>query len=728
MDKGQKIKDGAIKFSGKIKLLISGVGKQSISIGLGSISAKLILAFAIPIILILILGISSYQKASETIITNAEKATTNTIYAKGTYLALGFEGVSQSSLELITMKEMDLYYNLKNLDENLLSIDQSKAKTSIFNRMWNMQSINKFIYNIYMFSSVGSGLSTTSLKSIKPVYYSQFLETEVGKEINSSTEKTGWLNNNQFFENIMAEESQVNTKSDISDYAITMWRKTANATNTYVIIDIKQEVIDEAVAELNFGEKSLTAFIAPGGRETVYQGSDEKTAQKVKTDEKITVSDLPYYQKALESKDQYGYFYDEFQGEKYLFSYSKIGNTGAILCSLIPKSVITAQADAIRGLTVIISAIAILLAILTCMAISLSLKRAVKNSIRSLEKAKKGDLTVSFDTMRQDEFGTIARSTASMVGGIRVLIKQMQSVGTKVNVSAGDVSINMEKLLEATKEISFAVDDIEGGVTSQAKDAEQCLIQMSNLSDRINSVFDSTHEIEKIADKTKSITEEGIVIMEQLNKTSQAATDITKDIIQNIENFEVQSQSIGSIISVMNNIASQTNLLSLNASIEAARAGEAGRGFEVVAREIRKLADQSMESSKKIEKIIGIIQDKSHNTVMSAKQAEHIIDTQNIALKQSVAAFHNISNHVESLVHNLNLISEGMKEIEDSKTETLDAIQNISAISEESASASEEVGATVSNMVKAVAQLNEIASELSENARNMEDSISVFQF
>lgn len=728
MDKGQKKKDGVLRFIEKIRLLISGVGNQISSICLGSISAKLVLAFAIPVVLILILGISSYQKASKTIITNAEVSTTNTIYSKGTYLALGFEGVSQSSLELITMKEMDLYYNLKKLDENHLTIEQSKAKAAILARMWNMQSINKFIYNIYLFGEVGSGLSTTSLKSLKPVYYNQFLETEVGKAINSSSETTGWINNDQFFEDIMAEEAIASQKSNISDYAITMWRKTANATNSYVIIDIKQQVIDEAVAELNFGKKSLTAFIAPGGRETVYKGSDEKIGQKVKADEKISVSDLPCYQKAMESEDQYGYFYNEFQGEEYLFSYSKIGNTGAILCSLIPKSVITAQADAIRGLTVIIMVIAIVIAILVCIAFSISFKRAVKNNIKSLEKAKKGDLTVGFDTMRQDEFGTIANGIASMLDGMRGLIKQMQSVGTKVNATAGDVSVNMEKLLESTKEISFAVEEIEVGATSQAKDAEQCLIQMSNLSDRINSVYDSTHEIEKIADKTKSITDEGIVIMEQLSKTSRASTDITKEIIHNIENFEVQSRSIGSIISVMNNIASQTNLLSLNATIEAARAGEAGRGFEVVASEIRKLADQSVESSKKIEKIIEIIQDEAHTTVMSAKQAENIKDAQNSAVKQSVEAFHNIRSHVESLVHNLNMISEGMKDMEDSKTETLDAIQNISAISEESASASEEVGATLSNIVKAVAQLSEIASELSGNAKDMEDAISVFQF
>ncbi|MHB8128511.1 MAG: methyl-accepting chemotaxis protein [Mobilitalea sp.] len=695
------------------------------SAGLGSISVKLILAFVIPVILILVLGISSYSQASKAIISNVEQSTTDTIYAKGTYLALGFEGVTERALELLTMEDMNNYYKVKDLDVYNLTDEQSGAKDDIKNRIMNMQVINDFIYNIYLIGNIGTGITTTTLTDVKHELFDEFNETEVGSMIKDSKETMGWMGYNQFFVDLVEKEDP---KASVNDYAISFWRKASFATTTYIIVDVKQEIIDNALAELNFGEKSLTAFIAPGGRETIFKGSSEEIGIKPTVEEGITVSGLPYYTKALESEESNGYFYDKFEGKDYLFTYSKIGDTGAILCSMIPKSIITAKADAIRGLTVIITVLAILAAVLACTIISLSFSKAVKKNIKSLSKATQGDLTVSFDTHRRDEFGIIARGSESMLKGIRSLVVEMQSVGSKVNVSAGEVSENINNLLASTKEISFAIEEIEGGATTQAKDAEQCLIQMSNLSERINSVYDNTSEIAKIAENTQAITGEGIVIMDKLSKTSRAATDITKEIILSIEDLEIQSQSIGSIVSVINAIASQTNLLSLNASIEAARAGEAGRGFAVVAKEIRNLADQSMDSSKKIEKIIEIIQDKTHNTVSSAKQAESIIDNQNLALKQSVEAFHNISKHVESLAHNLKMISEGIKDIETSKADTLDAIQNISAVSEESASASEEVGATVSNMVNAVAKLNEIASELEGNARNMEEAISVFKF
>lgn len=695
-------------------------GKSTV---LGSISVKLIIAFIIPIALIVVLGLSSYKEASSVIISDAEISTTSTIKAKSTYIELGLNGVSERSLEILTMDEMDLYYKKRDLDVNKLSAEQMEAKSAISKRIMNTQAINDFVYNIYFIGSVGSGITTTNLQNVKPEYYNQFVETEMGKQVLDSQTTVGWMSYNDYFIELMAKEQPT---YNVSEYAMTMWRKASFATTSLIFIDISQEVIDQAVSELNFGEGSLTAFIAPGGRETVFKGSSDELGSKVLPEDEISISGLSYYEKAVQSEETEGYFYDIYNGEDYLFSYAKIGNTGAILCSLLPKAMITSQAAGIRNLTFIISLIAILAAIFTCVIIAISFKKAVNNSIRSLNKASGGDLTVTFDTKRTDEFGIISRSITSMVDGIRDLIRQMNSVGSDVNASASNVSTNIDQLLASTKEISFAIEEIEEGVTTQAKDAEQCLIQMSNLSERINEVYDNTHQIEEIAGATQRITDEGIIAMEELNKTSKATNDITSTIIDSIEDLAVQTQSISGIINVMNEIAEQTNLLSLNASIEAARAGEAGRGFAVVAKEIRGLADQSMESSKKIEKIIEFVQDKTNNTVDSAKQAEDILLTQNTALKQAVDAFQNISSHVEKLIHNLNMITEGITDIEVSKAGTLDAIGNISAVSEESASASEEVGATVSNMVDAVATLNEIASELKSNAKNMDDAISVF--
>jgi methyl-accepting chemotaxis protein len=702
---------------------------SKMSARLGSISTKLIVSFLIPIVLILALGIVSYNKASEVIVSKSEKSTRDTISAKSTYLALGFENVADRALEILSMEEAKDYYFNKDLNTAKLTDEQTKSKQAIQKRMQNTTNINDFVYHIYLLGSVGSGASTAQV-TMKESFYNEFLESEVGKELSASDQSLGWISKHDFFQ----EKIDAEGNFDATKYAISLWRKADFATTVYIFVDIKQEIIDKTLAELNYGTGSWTAFIAPGGKTSLFSGfnSENKTEGEVDAVSGATTSDvditsLSYYKAAMEGEDTSGHIYADYNGEEYLFVYSKIGDTGAMLCSFMPKSIIVADLKPIWNLTFVIVLIAILVAIVTCLLISVSINGAVKRSIRSLEKATKGDLTVTFDTTRRDEFGLLARENENMIGGMRNLIKQMESIGKIVTESAALVSSSTENFLTSSKDISYAIEEIEGGVVQQATDTEQCLMQMTNLSDRINTVYDSTHEIENIAGDTKTIVSQGIVIMDELSSTSKETATITQLITKNIVELENQSNSIGSIVGVINEIASQTNLLSLNASIEAARAGEAGKGFGVVATEIRNLADQSLSASKKIENIIAIIQEKTKNTVSTVKQAENMVDIQANALERTVTAFRDINQHVEKLVNNLNLISNGIKDIENAKAGTLDAIQNISAISEETASASEEVGATANQQIEAVTKLNEASSELANNAIKMEEAIRVFK-
>lgn len=687
----KKVKD----VSEKKKEVIAGSSKLS------SIKLKLIVTSIIPVVLIIILGLVTYSKASTAIISNYEKSTTETINTMGLYINLGLTNIEARSLQFVTNKNLTSYYSGKNETD---TVDNLQEYRELRTDITATQVSDNNIFSIHVFGKRGNPISLTG--NTPRTLYDDFLESEDGQAM-SDTANIMWVGEHKFLDEALDIDS--------SQYAISLIRK-FNKSNGFIVMDVKTSAILSTLSRLDFGEGSIVGFITVDGKELLLN-----------TDKEKVFTEQSFYQDSVNSVETSGTTYETYDNKDYMYIYSKVGSTGATICSLIPKSTIIEQANAIKVLTIVFVIIASIISISTGTVIVTSISVAMKNLLKSLSKVGGGDLTVTFDTKRKDEFGVLNHSMASMTENMRTLIKQVADVGSMVTDSAKIVSNSSENLLTSTRDISTAVDEIGEGVVQQASDSENCLLQMETLSNKINVVSNNTDEIENIADSTKNIVTKGIEIIDDLSNKSKATTEITGVVINGIEDLEKQSKSIESIVSVINEISSQTNLLSLNASIEAARAGEAGRGFLVVADEIRKLADQSMSAANQIKKIVDDIQNRTKGTVVSAKQAEDIVATQAKALENTVLLFQDINSHVGNLSLSLGNIAEGVKGIEEAKADTLEAISSISAVSEETAAASEEVSAITTTQITSVEDLNRLASGLLEDAKKLDVAVSQFK-
>ena len=193
-----------------------------------------------------------------------------------------------------------------------------------------------------------------------------------------------------------------------------------------------------------------------------------------------------------------------------------------------------------------------------------------------------------------------------------------------------------------------------------------------------------------------------------------------------MEDLEKNSSSIDTIVNVINELSSQTNLLSLNASIEAARAGAAGRGFTVVADEIRKLADLTMSAGRDISKLIADIQDKTKDTARFAEQAGEIVRSQTEALSSTITLFSTINNSVVHLTKNLGDMVIRIDKMMKIKEESMDRISNVAAISQESAAVAEEVNATTGSQMQMMEELTTEAGKLKDDIRELEVAIQKF--
>ncbi|MHB8129497.1 MAG: methyl-accepting chemotaxis protein [Mobilitalea sp.] len=682
--------------------------KSTILLKLLNIRVKLFIGLLVPVILLGIYGYNSYQMSEKAIINNYEISSKGTLTAVSDYLGLALKIIDEKSLELISSPDIRMYYSKKKGAVDALSN---------FNQQYTIQAnidlaltSNSFIAGIHIFGENGKGLSTAV--PVNDSLYTAFMESSDAKRFEDKTVTYAWVGSHNGLDQMLVNGE---TKYNTENYAMSIIKK-MNPNKGYAVIDISKQQVIDMFGKHELGEGSITGLVLSDGRE-VLTGTEEKSV----------FSNLSHYNDALSDVEHSEQYYETINGTKYLFLYSKVEEANAIVCTLIPKDTILKQVENIKKLNIIYVTIACIFAVLMVVFIAGGVSKAISSLMKSISQASKGDLTTKFETKSHDEFRVLSDGISNMIKSMRKLIGEVQEVGSKVNTSAGGMYDTSEELLVAAKDISQTIDDIEKGVVQQASDTEQCLLQMSGLSEQINHVYNNANEIETIADNTKVIAGEGIVMIKELNEKSKATADITHNVIAKIQEFEIQSKNIGGFVSIINDIASQTNLLSLNASIEAARAGDAGRGFAVVADEIRKLADQSVHAANQIQNIVKEITSKTKDTIDTAKQAENIVESQTVSLNKTVQVFDIINEHVNDLANNLINISNGIKKIETAKDDTMDAIQNISAVSEETAAASEEVSATALNQIDSVERMRNAALELANDAKILEDAIKSFK-
>ena len=677
---------------------------------------KITVAFIVPVVLMIGLGVISYNRSAEALTSNYESSSKSTLDTAASYMNLIIETIRTASYDISVSTIAREYYGQTYAKD---AYKESTVFSTLRTEIESRKIANKYIRNIAFVANYGNAIST-ALSYLDDSIYENVRKLDCAKR--TDKEDFIWLGNHPELDDYIGT----------SRYAFGIMRKAYNMKFRqigYVVVDVDYDEIANHIASINMGENAILALITPDGREISYKNipvSDEAEGQANDSLDTEYIVNSELYDKILASEENGGSEYVEYNGEKYLLLYNKLESQGFMMVSLVPESYIIADADETARLTAAAVAVTALIVIVIGFILSTSMGTTIRKIMNGLEKASTGDLTVDIHTRSKDEFMILCESTNQMLGNIRALINKADTVAKALGNASERVGGNSGILLEETKSITTSISDVEKGIVMQANDAENCLTRMDDLSKKIGVVSENTGKIADIADVTKSTVSDGLATIDTLQDKVKATTQVTAEVISNIEDLEKASQSIANIVGAINDIADETSLLSLNASIEAARAGDAGRGFAVVAESIRKLAEQSLNSVNEIRNIVGKIQKQTVDTVEVAKQAEVIVNSQEEALKATIDVFHDIDKHVSGLAENLSQISAGIDAMEGAKKDTLAAIESISAVAEETASAVTEVNEAAGRQLEAVKKLNNESEELIDRSEDLVEAINKF--
>lgn len=353
--------------------------------------------------------------------------------------------------------------------------------------------------------------------------------------------------------------------------------------------------------------------------------------------------------------------------------------------------------------------------------------RALLSVVGNLGNVAEGELNLKISgklLQRSDEVGKIARAVHSVVVNFSQTILNVVNSMKEMNECTTQFSDNFDSITQSIENVNVAVNEIAEGATRQAADTQNVGESMNDMGEAISRTTAGVSDLSRSAAVMKKNNEMVDETLRELLDIS-ARTSKSVDQVQKQTNLTNESvQAIRSATDIIAGIASQTNLLSLNASIEAARAGDMGRGFAVVAEEIRGLADQSKESTDQIRSIVETLIQNSNYSVEVMDGVVGEIAQQNEKLNMTQNAFNNLNAEVLRVVDNIDVISRQIDSIENYKNGVIESIDGLSEISQNNAASTQETAATMDQLAQIVAEcrtatgdLVRIANELSDNAK-----------
>jgi methyl-accepting chemotaxis protein len=359
--------------------------------------------------------------------------------------------------------------------------------------------------------------------------------------------------------------------------------------------------------------------------------------------------------------------------------------------------------------------------------IAKSISRPIHNAAEIAKKISEGNLGIAVPASKsKDEIGTLVNSQKQMVEKLRGVLSEMQNASQSVYANAQQLSASGTELNTSVQQIATTVDQISRGSQTQAQRIEKSKQTVEELTKSMNELSSSAKESAEISSQVGVLSERGTEAAGEANERMNKIIEVTNDSAQKVHKLAEKTNEITAALQVIREIADQTNLLALNAAIEAARAGEAGRGFAVVADEVRRLAESSAQSSDEIDTKLKQIHEYAQEVVEEIETSSNEVNQGKMVIDSSLKTLHEIATNIKNVSENVKNLATFAHE-QASKVSSISAdVVDIAAVSEENAASTEEASAAVEEQTAQTHEIATASTQLAELASHLQSTLAKF--
>lgn len=411
-----------------------------------------------------------------------------------------------------------------------------------------------------------------------------------------------------------------------------------------------------------------------------------------------------------------------FSGKKAYGGYAPVKKENWSIVVILDKSELLSELNSLKISIALSSVLFLIVSLAIVYFIAERLSKNIKYSSKLLNKLSTGDFTNSIAEKylsHKDEIGQMSNSMNIMQNSIKNMLKASKDTALEVKNGSEDLSNISQEMASSSTTVADSIQEVASGINAQANDLMEITYILNSFSDRLEGIVSNVQEVDS---NTSSMSDLAVdssgnmkLLMGAVNEISQSF----KKLSSMISLFNSNIKEVHSITNMINSIADQTNLLALNASIEAARAGEAGRGFTVVANEVRELAEQTKNSSDHITKLVSEISQSADTVSQNTNNMGTELSKQVNIINDTINSFEKIIEVINVVNPKIQTVNSSVAEVKKEKDDILAKVESVSAIAEEISASSEEITASTSEMTNLSNKVADTSAALNNTTKNM---------